>query len=121
MRCASASCQPKPSRDLAGADERIEQWRTHSRLIGAPHTAAACGAIARWPDATQVHKSHGLKRRSSRTGRVSVIGNEVPRCEVRNLINSFERGKSMVIVTLGSDSAKTCSPCTASMRLIEAR
>lgn len=33
-------------------------------------------------------------------------GNEVPRWEARNLINSLKRGKSMAIVTLGIDLAK---------------
>jgi transposase len=42
----------------------------------------------------------------SRTSRVAANGNEVPRWEVRNLINSFERGKSMAIVTVGMDLAK---------------
>lgn len=33
-------------------------------------------------------------------------GNEVPRWEVRTLINSLQKGKSMAIVTVGIDLAK---------------
>jgi hypothetical protein len=42
----------------------------------------------------------------SRAGDVEVAGHEVPRWEVRNLINSLQKGKSMSILFVGIDLAK---------------